>query len=57
MKQQLIEAGKVIIFGFISGNMIIGGIAATMFIWGYKKELCATFCNRESSQFCQKLPT
>ena len=23
MKQQLIEAGKVIIFGFISGNMII----------------------------------
>ena len=37
MKQQLIEAGKVIIFGFISGNMIIGSIAATMFIWGFGK--------------------
>ena len=33
MKQQIIDAGKVVILGFISGNMALSAVWATFFIW------------------------
>ena len=33
MKQQIIDAGKVVILGFISSNMVISAVWATFFIW------------------------